>query len=280
MSFNIPKPTVPDPSRGTEGELLSPHNRGLGMPPRWTGGGGGGDGIGVVVVVYLIGGLLALFGLAKECAQEKPSQTSRQVQTRRGTAASTQIPNLILWNDHKNNYPKCEGTYTNRGKIVWFANGTCDVEPDKNRIELSGHSNQFEMCTFTGRKRASGGGSLYAVGNLCCGARLSELSSCYSIDVPMETREAISYGRPARRRQNPPAPAAVRATHCVQRIGHACNGDFCGPPFRCDPDGVVRQIPEDGQCGSNTPGCTDCGFGGALRCGVYNWAVGECHCVD
>lgn len=75
-------------------------------------------------------------------------------------------------------------------------------------------------------------------------------------------------------------PSASSPMTCTQRIGHACNGDFCGPPFRCDPDGVVRQIPEGGQCGSNTPGCTDCGFGGALRCGVYTWSVGECHCVD
>lgn len=218
MSFNphdVPKPTVPDPRKGSEGELLSPHNRGLGMPPSWTGGGGGGGGgdyIGVAVLFYLIGGLIALFGLAKECAQEKPSQTSRQVQVRRGTASSTQIPNLILWNDHKNNFPKCEGTYTNRGKIVWFANGTCDVEPDKDAISLSGHSNQFEMCTFTGRKRTSGDNSLYATGNLCCGARLSELSSCDSVDVPLETREAINYGRVARPRHSPPPPPRNRCS--------------------------------------------------------------------
>lgn len=68
-------------------------------------------------------------------------------------------------------------------------------------------------------------------------------------------------------------------TTCTAYVGHACNGDGCGPPYRCEADGTIQAITEIGTCGSGNTGCSDCGWN-ALWCGTYTWNVGECHCVD
>lgn len=76
--------------------------------------------------------------------------------------------------------------------------------------------------------------------------------------------------------------AGSGVTTCT-RTWEGCNGDRCGPPFRCYPDGEIRLDPE-GAGGVTCGGPADCEHcdtpWNALPCGTYTWEVGECHCVD
>lgn len=72
-------------------------------------------------------------------------------------------------------------------------------------------------------------------------------------------------------------------TSCT-RTWSDCNGDRCGPPYRCYEDGEIRNDPE-GDTGETCGGPSDCencstGPWNALPCGTYTWEIGECHCVD